>query len=265
MSAQHRPGRVAGKKVLITGAAGGLGEAMAFMLAREGATLALTDIDGDRVADLAWRVNLQSPGAAFAYAHDVASEGDWTRVVAAAVSDLGGLSVLVNNAGVGGPLAFVEQDTVENWQRQYEINLRSIMLGAKHALPHLRAAAPASIVNISSIAGLAAAPGMGAYNATKAGVWMYTKTLALEAAKADWNVRCNSVHPVFIKTPILDPFIAMAGGDEAKAAERLARGIPLKRIGEPDDVAYCVLYLASDESKFVTGSEFKIDGGMTAQ
>jgi NAD(P)-dependent dehydrogenase (short-subunit alcohol dehydrogenase family) len=106
---------------------------------------------------------------------------------------------------------------------------------------------------------------MGAYNATKAAVWMYTKTLALEAAKADWNVRCNSVHPVFIRTPILDPFIAMAGGDEAKAHERLSRGIPLKRIGEPDDVAYCVLYLASDESKFVTGSEFKIDGGMTAQ
>jgi len=94
---------------------------------------------------------------------------------------------------------------------------------------------------------------------------MYTKTLALEAAKADWNVRCNSVHPVFIKTPILDPFIAMAGGDPDKAAERLARGIPLKRIGEPDDVAYCVLYLASDESKFVTGSEFKVDGGMTTQ
>lgn len=265
MTLEHRTGRVAGKKVLITGAAGGLGEAMAFMMAREGATLALTDIDGERVADLARRVNVQTPDAAFAYAHDVASEDDWARVVAAAATDLRGLSVLINNAGVGGPLAFVEQDTVENWQRQYEINLRSIMLGAKHALPHLRAAAPASIVNISSIAGLAAAPGMGAYNATKAAVWMYTKTLALEAAKADWNVRCNSVHPVFIKTPILDPFIAMAGGDEAKAAERLARGIPLKRIGEPDDVAYCVLYLASDESKFVTGSEFKIDGGMTAQ
>lgn len=265
MTLEHRTGRVAGKKVLITGAAGGLGEAMAFMMAREGATLALTDIDGERVADLARRVNVQTPDAAFAYAHDVASEEDWARVVATAATDLRGLSVLINNAGVGGPLAFVEQDTVENWQRQYEINLRSIMLGAKHALPHLRAAAPASIVNISSIAGLAAAPGMGAYNATKAAVWMYTKTLALEAAKADWNVRCNSVHPVFIKTPILDPFIAMAGGDEAKAAERLARGIPLKRIGEPDDVAYCVLYLASDESKFVTGSEFKIDGGMTAQ
>lgn len=260
-----RPGRVSGKKALITGAAGGLGEAMAFMLAREGATVAVSDIDGGRAAALADRINAEIPGAAFAYAHDVASEDHWTRVIEAVAADLGGLSVLVNNAGIGGPLALVEQDTVENWQRQYEINLRSIMLGAKHAMPHLRAAAPASIINISSIAGLAAAPGMGAYNATKAGVWMYTKTLALEAAKADWNVRCNSVHPVFIKTPILDPFIAMAGGDEAKAAERLARGIPLKRIGEPDDVAYCVLYLASDESKFVTGSEFKIDGGMTAQ
>lgn len=260
-----RPGRVSGKKALITGAAGGLGDAMAFMLAREGATVAVSDIDGGRAAALADRINAEIPGAAFAYAHDVASEDDWTRVIEAVAADLGGLSVLVNNAGIGGPLALVEQDTVENWQRQYEINLRSIMLGAKHAMPHLRAAAPASIINISSIAGLAAAPGMGAYNATKAGVWMYTKTLALEAAKTDWNVRCNSVHPVFIKTPILDPFIAMAGGDEAKAAERLARGIPLKRIGEPDDVAYCVLYLASDESKFVTGSEFKIDGGMTAQ
>lgn len=260
-----RSGRVSGKKALITGAAGGLGEAMAFMLAREGATVAVSDIDVDRATALADRINAEIPGAAFAYAHDVASEDDWARVIDAVAADLGGLSVLVNNAGIGGPLALVEQDTVENWQRQYEINLRSIMLGAKHAMPHLRAAAPASIINISSIAGLAAAPGMGAYNATKAGVWMYTKTLALEAAKADWNVRCNSVHPVFIKTPILDPFIAMAGGDEAKAAERLARGIPLKRIGEPDDVAYCVLYLASDESKFVTGSEFKIDGGMTAQ
>ena len=265
MSGSARSGRVAGKTALITGAAGGLGEAMAFMLAREGARIAVTDIDAARAQALASRINAEIPDAAFAYAHDVASEAEWEGVIAAAVADLGGLSVLVNNAGVGGPLAFVEQDTVENWQRQYEINLRSIMLGAKHAMPHLRASAPASIINISSIAGLAAAPGMGAYNATKAAVWMYTKTLALEAAKAVWNVRCNSVHPVFIKTPILDPFIAMAGGDEDKAHERLARGIPLKRIGEPDDVAYCVLYLASDESKFVTGSEFKIDGGMTAQ
>jgi NAD(P)-dependent dehydrogenase (short-subunit alcohol dehydrogenase family) len=258
-------GRVAGKTALITGAAGGLGEAMARMLVREGARVAVTDIDGLRAEALAASINATTPGSAFAFTHDVADEAQWISVIDGAAKALGGLSVLVNNAGVGGPLAFVEADTSENWQRQYEINLRSVMLGCKHAMPRLRASAPASIINISSIAGLAAAPGMGAYNATKAGVWMYTKTIALEAAKQDWNVRCNSVHPVFIRTPILDPFVAMAGGDEDKAHERLARGIPLKRIGEPDDVAYCVLYLASDESKFVTGSEFKIDGGMTAQ
>ena len=258
-------GRVAGKRALITGAAGGLGQAMARMLAREGAAVAVTDVNVDGVRALADEINTERAGAAFAYAHDVADEDQWAEVVARAVADMGGLSVLVNNAGVGGPLTFVEADTAENWQRQYEINLKSVMLGCKHAMPHLRASAPASIINISSIAGLAAAPGMGAYNATKAGVWMYSKTVALEAAKAEWNVRCNSVHPVFIKTPILDPFIAMAGGDEDKAHERLCRGIPLKRIGEPDDVAYCVLYLASDESKFVTGAEFKIDGGMLAQ
>lgn len=258
-------GRVSGKTALITGAAGGLGEAMAWMLARQGAKVAVTDIDGPRAAGLAAAINADIPGAAFAHAHDVADEAQWAAVVADAADQMGGLSVLVNNAGIGGDLVFVEGDTAANWDRQYQINLRSVMFGCKHAMPYLRASAPASIINISSIAALAAGPGMGAYNATKAGVWMYTKTIALEAAKADWNVRCNSVHPVFIKTAILDPFITMSGGDETKAHERLARGIPLKRIGEPDDVAYCVLYLASDESKFVTGSEFKIDGGMTAQ
>src|ERR1700754_365094 len=153
-------GRVAGKKVLITGAAGGLGQAMARMLAGEGARVAVTDVNLAGARALADAINADHPGAAFAYAHDVASEEQWIEVVARAVAAMGGLSVLVNNAGVGGPLSFVEQDTAENWRRQYEINLLSVMLGCKHAMPHLRAAAPASIVNISSIAGLAAAPGM---------------------------------------------------------------------------------------------------------
>ncbi|MDO9586619.1 MAG: SDR family oxidoreductase [Brevundimonas sp.] len=258
-------GRVAGKRALITGAAGGLGEAMAWMLAREGAKVAITDVNLEGVRALAAAINAEVPGAAFAFAHDVTEEVEWVSVIDQAVAAMGGLSILVNNAGIGGDLKFVETDTLENWRRVQAVNVESIMLGCKHAMAHLRAAAPSSIINISSVAGLAAAPGMGAYNATKAAVWMYTKTIALEAAKQDWNVRCNSVHPVFIKTPILDPFIAMAGGDEKKAHERLTRGIPMKRIGEPDDVAYCVLYLAADESKFVTGAEFKIDGGMLAQ
>ena len=258
-------GRVAGKAALITGAAGGLGQAMAWMLAHEGAKVAITDMNLDGARALAGAINADHPGTAFAFALVVTVEAQWFSVVEQAVAAMGGLSILINNAGIGGELTWVEQDTLENWRRVQAVNVESIMLGCKHAMPHLRASGAASIVNISSVAGLAAAPGMGAYNATKAAVWMYTKTIALEAARAGWNVRCNSVHPVFIKTPILDPFVAMAGGDEATAHEKLARGIPLKRIGEPDDVAYCVLYLAADESKFVTGAEFKIDGGMLAQ
>jgi NAD(P)-dependent dehydrogenase (short-subunit alcohol dehydrogenase family) len=258
-------GRVAGKAALITGAAGGLGQAMAWMLAREGARVAVTDMNLDGALALAEAINADHPGAAFAFAQDVTDEAQWVSVVEQAAAAMGGLSILVNNAGIGGELLWAEQDSLENWRRVQAVNIESIMLGCKHAMPHLRASGAGSIVNISSVAGLAAAPGMGAYNATKAAVWMYTKTVALEAARAGWNVRSNSVHPVFIRTPILDPFVAMAGGDEALAHEKLARGIPLKRIGEPDDVAYCVLYLASDESKFVTGAEFKIDGGMLAQ
>ena len=258
-------GRVAGKTALITGAAGGLGQAMARMLAREGAKVAVTDMNLEGAKALADAINADRPGAAFAFAHDVTDESQWVSVVDQAVGAMGGLSILVNNAGIGCDFVWSEQDTLENWRRVQAVNVESIMLGCKHAMPHLRASGAGSIVNISSVAGLAAAPGMGAYNATKAAVWMYTKTIALEAAKAGWNVRCNSVHPVFIKTPILDPFVAMAGGDEETAHQKLARGIPLKRIGEPDDVAYCVLYLASDESKFVTGAEFRIDGGMLAQ
>ena len=258
-------GRLAGKAALITGGAGGLGQAMVWMMVRQGAKVAISDLDLDAARALAEAINAGHPGTAFAYEHDVTREDDWVRVVAAAAQDMGSLSVLVNNAGIGGQLAWAEKDTLENWHQVQAINLTSVMLGCKHALPHLRASGAGSIVNISSIAGLAAAPGMGAYNATKAAVWLYTKTVALECAKAGWNVRANSVHPVFIKTPILDPFVAMAGGDEDTAHQNLARHIPLKRIGEPDDVAYCVVYLASDESKFVTGSEFKIDGGLTAQ
>lgn len=258
-------GRVEGKVALVTGGAGGLGQAMARMLVREGARVAVTDMDVGAARTVADSINADYPGMAIAYEHDVTHEDDWVRVVASVVEDMGGLSILVNNAGIGGQLVWAEQDTIDNWRKVQSVNLESVMLGCKHAMPALRASGAASIINISSIAGLAAGPGMGAYNATKAAVWMYTKTVALECAKAGWNIRCNSVHPVFIKTPILDPFIAMSGGNEAVAHDKLTRAIPMKRIGEPDDVAYCVLYLASDESKFVTGAEFKIDGGLTAQ
>ncbi|MDO1559316.1 SDR family oxidoreductase [Brevundimonas sp. 2R-24] len=257
-------GRLQGKKALITGAAGGLGRAMAHMMAREGAMVALTDLDEAAVEALAKAVNDAHPGRALSFPHDVTDEARWAEVVGQAAEAMGGLSVLVNNAGIGA-MARVEDQSLEEWRRVMAIDLDSVMLGCKHALPHLKASQPASIVNISSIAGLAAAPGLGAYNAAKAGVWLFTKAVALECAKDGVDVRANSVHPCFIRTPILDPFVAMAGGDETTAHQKLSRGIPLGRIGEPDDVAYAVVYLASDESRFVTGAELKIDGGLTAQ
>jgi NAD(P)-dependent dehydrogenase (short-subunit alcohol dehydrogenase family) len=258
-------GRVEGKKALVTGAAGGLGRAICRMLAKEGAKVAVTDLDAAGAHALAAEINVDHPGAAFAYAHDVTEEAAWIDVVDRAAADMGGLSILVHNAGIGGSLTSIEEQDLGQWRKLMAIDLDSVMLGTKHALKHLRDNQPGSIVVISSIAGLLAAPGMGAYNAAKAGVWLLSKTIALECAKQKIDVRCNSVHPVFIKTPILDPFVALNGGDEAATHARLARGIPMGRIGEPDDVAYGVLYLASDESKFVTGTELRIDGGMSAQ
>lgn len=258
-------GRMRGKKVLITGAAGGLGEAMAKMMAREGAVVALTDLDGDGAKRVANGISGHHPGRAFSYQHDVTSEDAWVEVLKRATKDMGGLSVLVHNAGIGGSLTFVEATELDMWRKVHAVNTESILLGTKHALPYLRDNQPGSIVVISSIAGLLAAPGMGAYNSAKAGAWLISKTIALECAKQKIDVRCNSVHPAFIKTPIIDPFVAMTGGDEEAAHAKLARGIPLGRIGEPDDVAYAVLYLASDESRFVTGTELRVDGGLSAQ
>jgi len=152
-------GRVAGKTALITGAAGGLGQAMAWMMAREGARVAVTDMNLKGVQTLAEAINAAHPGAAFAFAHDVTDEDQWISVIDQAVAAMGGLSILVNNAGIGGELTWVEDDSLENWRRVQAVNVESIMLGCKHAMPHLRTSGAASIVNISSVAGLAAAPG----------------------------------------------------------------------------------------------------------
>ena len=255
-------GRVAGKRALVTGGAQGLGAAIARMLAREGARVAVTDINLEGARATAAAINAERPGTAVAYDHDVADEAQWLEVLARVEADLGGLSVLVNNAGVGA-LGSVEDETLEGWRRTMAINADSVFLGCKHALPLLRGAQPASIVNLSSIAGLVAGHNYAAYNASKAAVWLLSKSVALHCARGGWDVRCNSVHPSFIDTPIIDPLVARLGAEEGRA--KLARQVPLGRLGEPDDVAHAVLYLASDESRFVTGSELKLDGGLSAQ
>ena len=255
-------GRVAGKRALVTGAAQGLGEAIARMLAREGARVALTDLNREGAERTAAAINAERPGAAVAYANDVADEGQWTEVLARVQADLGGLSILVNNAGIGA-LGSVEDETLEGFQRSMSVNADSVFLGCKHALPLLRDGQPGSIVNISSIAGLVGGHNYAAYNASKAAVWLLSKSVALHCARHGWDIRCNSVHPSFIDTPIIDPLVARFGAEAGKA--KLARQVPLGRLGRPDDVAYAVLYLASDESRFVTGSELKLDGGLSAQ
>lgn len=256
-------GRVAGKKALVTGAAQGLGAAMAAMLAREGAQVLLTDINGAGAAIKAAEIDAEcGAGTAFAIRHDVTSEDDWLAALACAQEQMGGLSVLVNNAGiaVGGS---VEKLSLADWQRSFAVNSDGPFLGCKHALPLLRESQPAAIVNISSIAAMIADGGLASYNSSKAAVWMLTKSVALHCARKGWDIRCNSLHPVFIDTPILDA-MRPDGTPREDTLGKLARQIPIGRIGEPDDAAHAVVYLASDESRLMTGSELKLDGGISA-
>jgi NAD(P)-dependent dehydrogenase (short-subunit alcohol dehydrogenase family) len=202
-------------------------------------------------------------GTAFGIVHDVTDPVQWEAAVDAARQHLGGLNVLVNNAGIG-VAGNIEACDFADWQRCFDINVNSIFHGCQKALPLMREHAPGSIINISSIAGLIASDTMPAYNASKAAVWMLSKSIALHCAKKNMNIRCNSVHPTFVDTPILDGTAKAASLDKDVLLEKLARQIPLKFVGEPNDIANAVLYLASDESRFMTGAELKLDGGISA-
>jgi NAD(P)-dependent dehydrogenase (short-subunit alcohol dehydrogenase family) len=255
--------RVAGKKIFITGAAQGLGAGIARAVAAEGGKVALADINFVGAEKLAGELNAaHGAGAAFAFELDVTDEGQWIAALEAANRAMGGISGLVNNAGIGGGKGSVEELELAQFRRVMSVNVDSVFLGAKHAIKYLAQNQPGSIVNISSIAGLIASHNTPAYNASKAAVWLLSKNIALHCAKKKLDVRSNSIHPTFIDTPILDPLRGMFGKEEAEA--KLARQVPLGRIGEPRDVAMAALYLLSDESRFVTGSEIKVDGGISA-
>jgi len=255
--------RVAGKKAFITGGAQGLGACFARMLAAEGAKVVVTDVNVAGAEKTAAEIDARYPGAASFCHHDVTLREDWESALGMAAEFMGGINVLINNAGIGG-WGNIESETIEGWRRTLDIDVDSIFVGTQLAMPYLKESQPASIINISSVAGLIAHGDMLAYNAAKAAVWMMSKSIALHCARAGYDIRCNSVHPVFTRTPIIDPLVTMGGGGKEGEA-RLTRQIPLQRLGEPEDVGYAVLYLASDESRFVTASEFKIDGGITAQ
>jgi len=255
-------GRVAGKKALVTGAAQGLGAGAAWALAAHGAQVVVSDLNEAGAAEISASINTtHGAGTATSIRLDVTDEGDWIAAIAHAKAAMGGLSVLVNNAGIV-TMGSVEDLDLESWRRTMAVNADSAFLGCKYALPLLRETQPGSIINISSISGLIASHNMVAYNASKAAVWMLTKSVALHCARQGWDIRCNSVHPTFVRTPLLQGIVGDRNEDEAMA--KLARQVPLGRIGEVEDVAAAVLYLASDESRMMTGAELKLDGGLSA-
>jgi len=261
-------GRVEGKVALITGGASGIGCGCAEMLAGEGATVVVADIQDK----LGQEVVAGIGGQALYLNLDVTSEDAWIAVVAAVEKAFGRLDILVNNAGIGlgGP---VTEFSLADWRRQQAINVEGVFLGVKHSLPLMRRGGGGSIINISSVAGLTGAPNMTAYCATKGAVRLFTKAAAMECAVARDGVRVNSVHPGIIETPIWDTISDTIGGQGGNAGpSRLlnlddvtAVSTPLGVKGWPVDIAAGVLFLASDESRYVTGSELVIDGGMTAR
>lgn len=255
-------GRVAGKVAIVTGAASGLGKRTAEMLAGEGARVVLTDINLQGAEEVAAGIG----DSAVALAQDVTDEARWQAVIAETVAAFGGLHILVNNAGIGTP-GSVEETSFEDWRQVHAVDLDSVFLGCKYACQPMANSVrgrgmTGSIVNISSIAGIIAAANLAAYNSAKAAVRHLTKSVALHCARQGYGIRCNSVHPAFVDTPILNQVSGRHTTDEIKA--KMARQLPLGHIGDPSDVGYAVLYLAAEESRFMTGAEIVIDGGVSA-
>jgi 3(or 17)beta-hydroxysteroid dehydrogenase len=257
-------GRVDGKVALITGGARGLGEATGRLMADEGATIILTDIlddDGKALAD-----SITAAGGTAEYIHqDVTDEDTWDETVSGIVSRHGRLDIIVNNAGVVLD-ANVEDTSLEDFRWVNSINNEAVFLGTRAAIKAMKAQDPkgGSIVNISSIAGLVGIENLAAYNASKGAVRLFSKSAALHCASQGYNIRVNSVHPSYTWTPMVQ-LLGDNTGDRDAFFDALGEAHPLGRPGVPMDVAWGVLYLASDESTWVTGSELVIDGGITAR
>jgi len=251
--------RVLGKVGIVTGAGGAIGRAIALLLAKEGAKVTISDTHEVRGKDAAEEIS-RAGGEALFVKHDVTREADWGEVIRTTQDRFGKLDILVNNAGVM-LWKNIEKTSLEEWRWLMGVNLEGVFLGTKYAMGAMKMSGGGSIINISSVAGLVGTLDTSAYHASKGGVRLFTKAAALECSKAgyDYNIRVNSVHPGVIKTPMVEELFK----DEEKMKTALSWHL-VGRFGEPEDVAYGVLYLASDESKFVTGAELVIDGGWTA-
>lgn len=251
-------GRLAGKAAFISGAASGLGRAMAAAFAGEGARVVVADIDVARGREAAASIG----ESAVFLAHDVTSEEQWIGNLGEAARVFGRVDTLVNNAGIG-TRGTVETTTLAEWRRIHAVNLDGPFLGCKHAIPLVAAAGGGAIINISSVAGLIGARDSAAYCASKGGLRLLTKSVALHCAHRRNGVRCNSIHPVYTETPMVEEMLASAR-DPEKMREAMVAMIPLGRLGTPAELAAMAVYLASDEARFVTGAEFVFDGGYTA-
>jgi 3(or 17)beta-hydroxysteroid dehydrogenase len=251
-------GRVEDKIALITGAASGIGLAAANLLLDEGAKVVLTDRDtalaNSAVAALAQHASFR--------ALDVTRENEWMTVTDAVVADFGRLDVLVNCAGVA-LLKDIEATTLEEWRALMAVNLDGTFLGCKHAVRVMKDRGGGSIVNMSSVAGLVGAGNLAAYSASKGGVRLLTKSVALHCARKGYKIRCNSVHPSFVETPMLRSMLAMAR-DPQRMEANYTSAAPLGRLAQPIEVARSILFLASEDSAFTTGAELVVDGGLTA-
>ncbi|AZS17331.1 SDR family NAD(P)-dependent oxidoreductase [Paenibacillus lutimineralis] len=245
-----------GKVVIITGAGSGMGREEAILFAKEGANVIATDINEAAVQAVVQEIEAAG-GQAVAYAHNVASEEEWVKVVDGTIQNHGKIDALVNNAGVSLPTGLLDT-TVSQWDKVMDINVKSVFLGMRYVIPHMQKKQGGSIINISSIAGLTGSSGAGAYTASKGAVRMLSKAAAVDFGKD--NIRVNSVHPGFIETPMSSDLIK-----NEQMLQWFLMQTALPRVGEASEVAKAVLFLASDASSYITGIELPVDGGVTAK
>jgi len=255
-------GRVEGKVAIVTGGALGIGRATCLLLAKEGAKVAVTDIL-DREAQKVVDEIKDAGGVAESWHLDVTKEEEVKKVFADVAREFGKIDVLVNNAGIAGVNKPTHEIAEEQWDKVINVNVKGVFFCTKHAIPYMQNTGGGSIINLSSIYGLVSAPDIPPYHASKGAVRLMTKTDALLYAKD--NIRVNSVHPGYIWTPLVEDLGRKSPQGVEAFREQLDNLHPIGHVGEPEDIAYGILYLASDESKFVTGSELVIDGGYTAR
>ena len=247
--------RLKNKVALITGGAQGLGKEMAKSMIKEGARVIISDINEDAMQKTAEEISCDH------LVLDVTNKDQWQQVITKIKDDVGSLNILVNNAGMGGG-GDVESTDIELWDLVHKVNLDSVFLGCKFAIPLMRDSGNGSIINISSMSGIVASHNTSAYNSSKAAVRHLSKSIALHCAKSTNLVRCNSLHPVFTRTAMVQSMIDAA--PERNIEQKLIKQIPIRRLAEPIDIANAAVFLASDEASFITGTELIVDGGLSA-